>query len=244
MGADRKMQDDTRLPKIIKTTQEGRLVTSPALRDDRQLLRKIGLVPKILLGFSMYIPVSWFKITVFKLLGAQIGENVYIGPGSLLLSGDFHNVAIGDGVFLAPGVMISVNNLTVGAGTTIGYQCLFVGDHLTIGAGCNISNRSFIESSYAPVSIGDSVTIAASVIISSHDGAYRQTYGLDMKKEAVRINKGAFIGNNAIILPGIEVGEQAIVGAGAVVTKNVGPRSVVAGVPARIIKPPPRNSGC
>lgn len=56
-----------------------------------------------------------------------------------------------------------------------------------------------------------------------------------MKAEPVVIKDRAFIGNNAVILPGIEIGEQAIVGAGAVVTKNVEPRTIVAGVPARVI---------
>ena len=207
-----------------------------SVRDDRDLVKNLHLVPKILLGCSMYIPFSWFKKTVFKILGAQIGKNVYFGPGSFLISGDFHNVTLGDGVFVAPEVMMHVNHLSVGAQSTIGYQCLLVGDHISIGSGCNISNRSFIEASYAPVSIGNNVTLAASCIISSHDGAYSQTYGLPMKKGPVSIKDRAFIGNNAIILPGIEIGERAIVGAGAVVTKSVEPEVVVAGIPARVIR--------
>jgi|GEM_PF-1476437 acetyltransferase-like isoleucine patch superfamily enzyme len=220
-------------------------MTSDSLvRDDRNILNNLDIFKKILLGCSMYIPFSWFKKTVFKVLGAQIGKNVYFGPGSLLISGDFHNVILGDDVFVAPGVMMHVNHLSVGAQSTIGYQCLLVGDHLSIGSGCNISNRSFIESTYAPVSIGNNVTIAASCIISSHDGAYRQTHGLPMKKEPVSIKERAFIGNNAIILPGVVIGEQAIVGAGAVVTKSVGPKMVVAGIPARVMKNCANNREC
>ncbi|HEY8435915.1 MAG TPA: DapH/DapD/GlmU-related protein, partial [Haloplasmataceae bacterium] len=52
----------------------------------------------------------------------------------------------------------------------------------------------------------------------------------------VIIEDGAFIGANAVILEGIRVGERAVVAAGAVVTKDVPPHQVVAGVPARIIK--------
>jgi acetyltransferase-like isoleucine patch superfamily enzyme len=212
-------------------------MTSDSLvRDDRNILNNLHIFKKILLGCSMYIPFSWFKITVLKILGAEIGKNVYFGPGSLLISGDFHNVRPGNDVFVAPGVMMHVNHLSVGAQSTIGYQCLLVGEHMSIGSGCNISNRSFIESTYAPVSIGNNVTIAASCIISSHDGAYRQTYGLPMKKGPVSIKDRAFIGNNAIILPGVVVGEQAIVGAGAVVTKSVEAKAVVAGIPARVMK--------
>lgn len=217
------------------------LTTTPGIRNDRQLMNKFGLVKKILLGFSMYIPFSRCKKTIYRLLGAHIGDNVYFGVGSLLLSDNFKNVSIGDDAFVAPGVLISVNHLDIGARTTIGYQCLFVGDYLSIGSGCNISNRSFVESSYAPVYIGDAVTIGAGAIVSSHDGAYRQTSDLPMKKGAIHIKNRAFIGNNAIILPCIEIGERAIIGAGAVVTKNVEPGVVVGGVPARIIKTGPVN---
>jgi acetyltransferase-like isoleucine patch superfamily enzyme len=52
----------------------------------------------------------------------------------------------------------------------------------------------------------------------------------------MRIGKGAFIGMNAIILPGVNVGEGAIIGAGAVVTRDVPPHTFVAGVPAKVVK--------
>lgn len=212
------------------------MTSDASVRDDRDFLNNLPFVTKILLGCSLYIPFSWFKKTVLKFLGAEIGKNVYFGPGSLLISGDFHNITLGENVFVAPAVMMQVNHLSVGAQSTIGYQCLLVGDQIHIGSGCNISNRSFIEASYAPVSIGNNVTIAASCIISSHDGAYSQAYGLPMKKGPVTVKNRAFIGNNAIILSGIEIGERAIVGAGAVVTRSVEPDVVVAGIPARVIR--------
>lgn len=58
----------------------------------------------------------------------------------------------------------------------------------------------------------------------------------DWKMEYTRIRKGASIGTGAVIMCGIEVGEAAVVGAGSVVTKDVPPHTVVAGVPARIIR--------
>jgi acetyltransferase-like isoleucine patch superfamily enzyme len=111
-----------------------------------------------------------------------------------------------------------------------------VGESLQIGTGCNFSNRTFIESSYSPVTIEDYVTIGASAMISSHDGSYKQAQGMEMKSAPIMIRKRAFIGNNAIVLPGIEIGEKAIVGAGAVVTKNVERMAVVGGVPAKILQ--------
>ena len=211
-------------------------------RDDRQMLKNISLAKKVLLGLSMYIPSSTFKKTVLKLLGAHIGKNVYFGPGSLVLSNDYNNVYLGDNVFVAPGALINVNKLTIGDNSHLGYQCLLVGESLMIGFRCNISNRTFIECSYSPILIEDDVTIGASALICSHDGSYRQVYGLKMKAAPISIRRKSFIGNNAIVLPGIEIDEMAIVGAGAVVTKNVPQNSVVGGVPAEIIKDLQRNN--
>lgn len=208
---------------------------SPA-RDDRQLLNSIGLIQKSLIGISMYVPSSRLKKFIFRRLGAKIGENVYFGPGSLLISPNYHDVTIGNNVFIAPGVLLYVHHLSIGEGTNIGYQSLCVGDHLVIGSGCNISNRTFIECSFAPIKIEDGVTIAASVVISSHDGAYKQTHNQEMKSETITIKDHAFIGNNAIVLPGVTIGERAIIGAGAVVTKDVEIDTVSVGVPARCLR--------
>ena len=206
------------------------------IRDDREMLGKMGITKKVLLGCAMYIPFSMFKKLVYKIFGAHIGNNVSFGPGSLVLSDNYNEVHIANDVFVAPGVLIKVNRLSIGENSHIGYQCLLVGDSLEIGAGCNISNRAFIECSYSPINIEDEVTVGASVMISSHDGAYSQAHGLEMKSAPILIKKRAFIGNNAIVLPGIEIGEKAIVGAGVVVTKNVEGMAVVGGVPARMIK--------
>lgn len=204
-------------------------------RDDRQMLKNISFAKKILLGLSMYIPSSAFKKTVLKLLGAHIGKNVYFGPGSVVLSNDYSNLYIGDNVFVSPGALINVNKLAIGENSHLGYQCLLVGESLKIGSRCNISNRTFIECSYSPIVIEDDVTFGASAMVSTHDGSYRQARGLEMKANPIYIRSKAFVGNNAIILPGINIGKNSIVGAGAVVTKDVTPNSVVIGVPARLI---------
>ena len=56
------------------------------------------------------------------------------------------------------------------------------------------------------------------------------------EKHDITIHKGAWIGSGAIILGGVTIGENAVVGAGSVVTKNVGKNTVVAGNPAKLIK--------
>ena len=81
------------------------------------------------------------------------------------------------------------------------------------------------------IHIGDGAVITTGVVILSHD--YVKGHGVYVD---TRIGANTFVGTNAIILPGVTVGDHVIVGAGSVVTKDVPPKSVVAGNPARIIR--------
>lgn len=110
---------------------------------------------------------------------------------------------------------------------------------LTIGNSCFIGNGVMLDVR-GGITLEDHVTLSSRATIVSHinvgfsDHPLQKAY--PSKEESVRIQRGAFIGTGAIILPGCTVGENSVVGAGAVVTKNVAPRTVVAGVPARVIK--------
>ena len=109
----------------------------------------------------------------------------------------------------------------------------------TIGKNCKISSHSFICEG---VHIEDNVFIGHGVMFTNdlfpratnEDGSIQRES--DWKVVETTIKKGASIGSNATILAGIVIGQNALVGAGAVVTKDVPDNTVVAGVPARIIK--------
>jgi len=108
-----------------------------------------------------------------------------------------------------------------------------------IGKNCKISSHSFICEG---VHIEDNVFIGHGVMFTNDlfpratntDGT--QQTEADWKVIETRVKKGASIGSNATILCGITIGENALVGAGSVVTKDVEPNTVVAGVPAKILK--------
>jgi UDP-2-acetamido-3-amino-2,3-dideoxy-glucuronate N-acetyltransferase len=108
-----------------------------------------------------------------------------------------------------------------------------------VGSRCKISSHSFICEG---VTIEDEVFIGHGVMFTNdkfprattESGALQSA--ADWTVETTRIGRRASIGSNATILCGITVGEGAIVGAGSVVTKDVPAHSVVAGVPARILK--------
>lgn len=86
--------------------------------------------------------------------------------------------------------------------------------------------------------LGDRVSIGpkAVFILASHPNSSEVKKTISFKPPFIRIEDDAWIGAGAIILPGLTIGEGSIVGAGAVVTKDVPPHSVVAGNPARVIK--------
>lgn len=108
-----------------------------------------------------------------------------------------------------------------------------------IGKNCKISSHSFICEG---VHIEDNVFIGHGVMFTNDlfpkatnaDGSPQTD--ADWKVIETKVKKGASVGSNATILCGITIGENSLVGAGSVVTRDVPPNTVVAGVPAKIIK--------
>lgn len=107
------------------------------------------------------------------------------------------------------------------------FEKLKIGNNVFINSNCLAMARGGIT-------IGDDVMIAGNVqlLSNNHDEYERQI----LTCEEIVIQKGAWIGAGASILPGVNVGKYAIVGAGAIVTKDVPDYAVVAGVPARVLK--------
>lgn len=109
------------------------------------------------------------------------------------------------------------------------------GKHITIGKNVFI-NFDCIFLALGGIAIEDDVLIGpkVSLITESHPLNPEERKGLAAKP--IRIKKKAWIGANAVILPGVTIGENAVVAAGAVVSKDVPDNTVVGGIPARFIK--------
>lgn len=103
------------------------------------------------------------------------------------------------------------------------------GKHVFVNSGCRFQDQGGIV-------IGDGVLIGHNVVIATINHDVNPTMERKNHYAPVTIGNHAWIGSNATILPGVTVGSWAVVAAGAVVTKDVEPYTVVGGVPARIIK--------
>lgn len=131
---------------------------------------------------------------------------------------------------------------TLGEGTSIFMQCsfdctktLWIGANSVINSKCRMDTRGGIK-------IGNNVSISSDVVIltADHD---MDNENMDGRNKGVIINDYVWIGTRATLLPGVNIGYGAVVATGAVVTKDVPPYGVAAGVPAKVIKYRNSNNG-
>lgn len=111
------------------------------------------------------------------------------------------------------------------------------GKRVSFGTGCRINENVYIEAA----KIGNDVLIAPDVSLLSRKHKFddlKTPIALQgyHKEKPVVIGNGAWLGRNVTVLSGLKIGEGAVVGAGAVVTKDVAPYAIMGGVPARFIR--------
>lgn len=106
-----------------------------------------------------------------------------------------------------------------------------------IGSNCRLFT-TFIGTEPFLISIGNNVTIAPGVKLITHDGSLslmKDEKGRRYSYQPIEIGNDVFIGVNSVIMPGVKIEDQVIVAAGSVVTKSIKSRTVVGGVPARVL---------
>ncbi|HZT91973.1 MAG TPA: DapH/DapD/GlmU-related protein [Gaiellaceae bacterium] len=140
--------------------------------------------------------------------GAEIGANCVLGDQSCVRE----RVTLGDECVVGRGSLIE-NDTSVGAGTRIQAEAY-------------ITAYSTLE---------DDVFIAPCVV-TTNDNYMGRTERRRTEMRGPTIRRSARVGGGAVLCPGVEIGEEAFVGAGAVVTKDVPPRALVVGNPARVLR--------
>ena len=161
-----------------------------------------------------------------RTVGSTMNEFVSIAP----------DVKLGRGVKL--GKFINLYGCEIGDETKIG-ALVEIQKNAKVGRRCKISSHTFICEG---VTIEDHVFVGHGVTFTN-DAYPRATTAdgelqteADWRVEPTVVRRGASIGSGATILPNVVIGEQAIVGAGSVVTRDVPARTIVAGCPARVLR--------
>jgi len=147
------------------------------------------------------------------------------------------NVTLGEGVRIFLPELVNIYGCSIGDATTVGPFVEIQGG-VTIGARCKVQSHSFICEGVTledEVFVGHGVMFTNDVFPRSTNPDGTTKGGDDWELLPTLIKKRAGLGSNATILAGVTVGAHAIVGAGAVVTKDVPDYAIVAGVPARVI---------
>jgi acetyltransferase-like isoleucine patch superfamily enzyme len=185
--------------------------------------------------------ISHGKVTIGR--GTTVQENVILGSaedGELSVGKDS---IVRSGTVIYSGVKIGNNfrsghNALIRENTKIGDNVL-VGTNAVIDGDCVIGNNVSIQTGayvtrYTTIEDG---AFLGPFCVTTNDKYMK--YGAALKGPVIK--QGARIGANSTIMPGITIGEGVIVGAGSVVTRDVLPCKVVAGVPARVVRDAPRD---
>ena len=175
------------------------------------------------------------------------------GNVSRRLKGSYPPLTIGEDTILCPHVVVH-------AGTTIGAQCL-LGDHCSIREECHVGDMCLLSRNVSinyhtsigtrckvmdgthltgNMTIEDDVFLSVLVSTTNDNSMGRMGYD-EQRVRGPIIRRGASVGAAAVLLPGVEIGENAVVGAGSVVTRSVPAGMVVVGSPARVCREVPAS---
>ena len=154
----------------------------------------------------------------------EVGELSIVGTGVVLYRG-----ARIDGKVLMADLATIRENVTIGRGTIVG-RGVTVENFCTVGRFCKLESECYIT---AYSTLEDRVFIAPGVV-TSNDNYVGRTAERFKHFKGVTVKKGARVGAGTVTLPGVVIGEDALVAAGSVVTADVPARKIVLGTPARV----------
>jgi acetyltransferase-like isoleucine patch superfamily enzyme len=180
--------------------------------------------------------------------GAILGKRPRLRPGSSAAFGrELDGLVLEDGVTVCSGAVVYAG-ARVGAGAILGDQCqvrerAVVGQGSVVGRGScvdfdtRVGARVLIQTGVyvtAASVVEDDVFLGPGVQMANDQTAGRHARGAALAGPVLR--RACRVGAGAVLLPAVEIGEEAFVAAGSVVTRDVAPRQVVMGVPARVVR--------
>jgi acetyltransferase-like isoleucine patch superfamily enzyme len=141
----------------------------------------------------------------------------------------FGGTTIGEGAIIGDQAYVRERS-SIGAGTVIG-RASGVDNNVTVGARVRVQSQAYLTG-YSVVE--DDVFFGPCAMTTNDDHMGR--HPKDFELQGAILRRACRVGGGAVLLPGVEIGEEAFVAAGAVVTSDVAPRKVVMGVPARMVR--------
>ena len=186
--------------------------------------------------YALPIEGSRLKAWLLRRLGARIGRHVRFGRRAFVLCRRFDQTSIGDYSSFGSGALITVRALETGEDVRFDADVRVRGRGLLrVGNGCYIGARSYIDVS-SDVSIHDDAGVGPGTWIFTHSVWQSVLEGGPRSFAPVTIGRGAWIPANVFIMPGVTIGEDAIVGARSLVTSDIPPGVLAAGSPAKVIR--------
>jgi acetyltransferase-like isoleucine patch superfamily enzyme len=158
----------------------------------------------------------------------EIGERASVGTGAIVFAG----ASIGEDAIVGDQAFVRERS-SIGAGTVVGRGSA-VDNDVQIGARVRIQTGAYLT---AFTLVEDDVFIGPGVLTTNDHTIGR--HGPELPARGPTLRRACRIGGAAVLLPGIEIGEEAFVAAGAVVTRDVPARALVMGAPARVIRSVP-----
>src|SRR6478752_755893 len=182
---------------------------------------------------------------------AVVGKQPTLSPRSTAKRDALPPAVIGEGTVISTGAIVFAGS-AIGARVIVGDQACIrervtLGDDVVVGRGSLVENDTRIgamtkiqaDAYITAYSLLEESVFIAPCVMTTNDNFMGRTEARHDLIKGPTIRRGARIGGGAILCPGIEIGEEAFVGAGAVVTKDVAPRMLVVGNPARVLRDVP-----
>jgi len=184
---------------------------------------------------------------------AVVGKQPVLSPRSTAARDPLPPLELGEGTVVSTGAVVFAGT-RIGARVIVGDQACVrerctIGDDVVIGRGALVENDTTIgrgtiiqANAYVTAySLLEEDVFVAPCVTTTNDNFMGRTEKRHALRRGPTIRRGARIGGGAVLLPGIEIGEEAFVGAGAIVLNDVPARAVVVGNPARRIRDVPQD---
>lgn len=191
----------------------------------------------------------WLRKTFWPSLFESCGEGTVFGAGISLRHP--HRIRLGERVVLGDGCVLDARNeaaevvIDIGSDTILGNDVMISckGGTASVGARCGLGARTIVHAVHgSDARLGDDLVIGPGCYVAGGGNYHTEQLDVPIARQGLRPGEHAvlendlWLGANVTVLPGVTVGGGSVVAAGAVVHQSLPPRSVAAGVPARVLR--------